>query len=82
MIQSRFSGRRFVARVLAALAFVGCVENELRAQELRVLPGTQPLLTQGDLSAQMVAGIDTFLMRALERAPEARAAEEPAPGRA
>lgn len=31
-----------------------------------VLPGTKPLTLQGDLSAQMVAGIDRFLMRAID----------------
>jgi dienelactone hydrolase len=32
-----------------------------------VLPGTQPLTLQGDLSAQMVAGIDGFLTRETEQ---------------
>ena len=36
------------------------------AQEAQVLSGTQPLTLQGDLSAQMVAGIDTFLSREIE----------------
>ncbi len=36
------------------------------AQE--VLPGTQPLTLQGDLSAQMVAGIDRFLTREARQA--------------
>jgi dienelactone hydrolase len=31
------------------------------------LPGTQPLTLQGDLGAQMVAGVDKFLMRETER---------------
>ena len=35
------------------------------AQE--VLPNTQPLTLTGDLSAQMVAGIDEFFMREIER---------------
>ena len=37
------------------------------------LPGTAELTWEGDLSARMVAGIDRFLMRRLEAAPEARA---------
>src|SRR5438552_2048227 len=37
------------------------------AQEVVPLPGTQPLTLQGDLSAQMVAGIDRFLLREIER---------------
>src|SRR5206468_4713579 len=36
------------------------------AQNAEVLSGTQPLVLQGDLSAQMVAGIDTFLYREIE----------------
>ena len=32
---------------------------------LEVLPGTRPLVAEGDLAAQMVAGIDRFLMREL-----------------
>lgn len=32
------------------------------------LPGTKPLELQGDFSAQMVAGIDKFLLREIERA--------------
>ena len=38
------------------------------------LPGTAELTWDGDLSARMVAGIDRFLMRRLEAAPEGRAA--------
>jgi dienelactone hydrolase len=43
-----------------------------RAQET-VLPATQPLTLQGDLSAQMVAGIDRFLMREIEQSTAERA---------
>src|SRR5207247_2052959 len=39
----------------------------MSAQERQNLPATQPLSLQGDLSAQMVAGIDAFLMRLIER---------------
>src|SRR5258706_2739765 len=35
--------------------------------ETRGLPGTGPLTVEGDLSAQMVAGIDKFLTRETER---------------
>ena len=44
------------------------------AQQPGNLPGTAELTWEGDLSARMVAGIDRFLMRRLEAAPEARAA--------
>src|SRR4051812_38706676 len=36
------------------------------------LPGTKPLTTEGDLAAQMVAGIDKYLMRELEASVEKR----------
>jgi dienelactone hydrolase len=39
----------------------------LSAEEVAVLPATQSLTLQGDLSAQMVAGIDKFLMHEIER---------------
>ena len=37
------------------------------AQTIDVLPGTEPLTWEGDLSARMVAGIDQFLMGELDR---------------
>jgi len=39
----------------------------------RQLPGTIPLTLEGDLSAQMVMGIDRFLMRELEASIALRA---------
>ncbi|HZT41275.1 MAG TPA: dienelactone hydrolase family protein [Chthonomonadaceae bacterium] len=38
------------------------------------LPGTEPLTLQGDLAAQMVAGIDRFLMREIDRCADRREA--------
>jgi dienelactone hydrolase len=38
------------------------------------LPDTRPLTTEGDLAAQMVAGIDKYLMRELAAAPAKRKA--------
>ena len=37
------------------------------AEDIVTLPGTQPLTMTGDLSAQMVAGIDAFLSREIEQ---------------
>ena len=51
------------ARLVWLAALFVCLAGA--AQE--VLPGTQPLTLQGDLSAQMVAGIDKFFMRELEQ---------------
>src|SRR5262245_58040519 len=36
------------------------------------LPGTKPLTAEGDLAAQMVAGIDKYLMRELAASVEKR----------
>ncbi len=47
----------------AILAAQSCAEE---------LPNTQPLTAQGDLSAQMVEGIDRWLMRETERVANAR----------
>src|SRR5207248_596741 len=45
------------------------VKNSLLAQPLA---GTKPLTTEGDLAAQMVAGIDKYLMRELAASVEKR----------
>src|SRR6185503_9043440 len=44
----------------------------ISAQERHSLPATQPLTLEGDLSALMVSGIDTFLMRLTEGSMEER----------
>src|SRR5687767_14929800 len=38
------------------------------------LPGTEPLRAEGDLASQMVEGIDRFLLRETQAAPQRRAA--------
>ena len=40
----------------------------------QTVPATRPLEASGDLAAQMVAGIDAFLMRATEESVKERAA--------
>ena len=60
-----------VLRSLLISALLACL---LAAQ---TLPGTKPLERQGDLAAQMVEGIDRYLMRATEAA----ALKRPAPDR-
>ncbi len=52
---------RFTACLLLASSLAAAAQDA-------TLPGTKPLDFQGDLSAQMVAGIDKFLLRELERA--------------
>ncbi len=44
----------------------------VRGQAAATLPGVQPLAMEGDFSAQMVAGIDRFLMREIERSVQER----------
>lgn len=64
------SPRRAFLRSLAILQ-VGAV-TFVGAQQPDVLPGTLPLTMSGDLSAQMVAGIDKFLMREIDQSVSAR----------
>lgn len=52
---------------VAWLLMVVLVRTTL-AEEPAALPDTKPLTLQGDLSAQMVAGIDRFLMRETDHA--------------
>ena len=56
--------------IAALLAFL--LSHPASAQDA-TLAGTSPLTTEGDLSAQMVAGIDRFLMREIDRSVEERA---------
>jgi dienelactone hydrolase len=48
-----------------ALCCLSLASGGARCEEL---PGTMPLIAQGDLAAQMVAGIDKYLMRELKAA--------------
>src|SRR5436190_19297450 len=54
------------------LCLLTALVSPATAQETAVLPGTQPLTMQGDLSVQMVAGIDKFLLRETERSADER----------
>src|SRR5262245_51708019 len=62
--------RSLFVRLIAPLLLLS--GGSLAAQEVAALSGTKPLTLQGDLSAQMVAGIDKFLMREIERSIEER----------
>src|SRR5438034_761491 len=59
-----------VFRFLILVAWL--LSSPLTAQEVTPLPGSGPLTRQGDLSAQMVAGIDKFFMREIERSVQER----------
>ena len=43
------------------------------AAEVEILPGTKPLTIEGDIAAQLVAGVDKFLLRELDKSVERRA---------
>lgn len=66
------------ARPFAFIAYglffqIALALSALAAEDVVPLPGTEPLSRTGDLSAQMVAGIDKFLTRELEQSVQARA---------
>src|ERR1051325_739753 len=44
----------------------------VQGQEKNPLPGTSPLTATGDLSSNMVAGIDSFLMKEIGRSKQER----------
>src|SRR5439155_26455586 len=58
-------------RLFAAVLLLGSA-RPASGQPDDILPGTQPLSWEGDLSAKMVEGIDRFLTREIERSVEAR----------
>ncbi len=61
-----------IARLLAPLLLASLGLPALPAQEGEALPGTKKLDMPGDLAAEMVAGIDRALMRALAVSVEGR----------
>src|SRR6266545_951429 len=70
------TARNLVQLVPSIHLLAGCLVASslaIRAQTTEVLPGTQPLTWDGDLSARMVAGIDKFLMNEIERSVGERA---------
>ena len=58
------------AKTTAFVLLLWCVFTALALGQ--PLPGTEALTAEGDLAAQMVAGIDRYLMRRIETAPERR----------
>jgi len=63
-----------MTRHLIALLIFPCYALTSSAQSL---PNTQPLERPGDIAAQMVAGIDKYLMRELAASPDKRKAITP-----
>ncbi|MBM3831965.1 MAG: hypothetical protein FJ403_01575 [Verrucomicrobia bacterium] len=60
-----------------ALALAAVAQTGLRAAEIiaavEVLPGTQRLTMAGDIASNLVAGVDRFLLRELDKSVERRA---------
>jgi dienelactone hydrolase len=54
------------------LVLAGLLLFTAPAAAQQTLPGTKPLIMPGDLAAQMVAGIDDYLMKALDASVEQR----------
>jgi dienelactone hydrolase len=69
LLRSRQARRSLLA--LAAVLTTFCQVRAALAGE--PLPGTQPLVAEGDLAAQIVSGIDRYLDRVLAAAPQSRA---------
>jgi dienelactone hydrolase len=61
------------ANILCSSVFIVGIVRAILAQDARPLPQTSPLTMTGDLSAQMVEGIDRWLMRETERVSAKRA---------
>ncbi|MBI2825743.1 MAG: hypothetical protein HYX69_13745 [Planctomycetia bacterium] len=59
---------------LGALAFVATMLAPACAADVEPLPGTKPLLLEGDPASQMVDGIDRFLLREIDASVGRRAA--------
>jgi dienelactone hydrolase len=70
----KFQREKFFSRFAVCLVgeLLAGVSLPLFAQPVETLPGTQPLTWDGDLSAKMVAGIDQFLVREIERSVRER----------
>jgi dienelactone hydrolase len=56
---------------LCSSRFVPCLAQDIKPGE--PLAGTKPLTMEGDIAAQMVAGIDKFLLREIDLSVERRA---------
>jgi len=59
-------------RIISLAVVLAATAITLRAAEPDTLPGTEPLTVEGDIAAQMVAGIDKFLLRKIDESVEKR----------
>ena len=60
-------------RILGLFILASLFVQHSRAAGPEPLPGTRALDVQGDLASQMVAGIDKFLLREIDKSVERRA---------
>ncbi len=58
--------------IFLGFAICAFAQQDFPAQVPATIPGTQSLLMQGDIAAQMVAGADRFLLRELENSVSRR----------
>ncbi len=65
-------GIRIAAVLLCGIGLLPLQADETPKPTPEVLPGTKPLEMSGDLAAQMVEGIDRFLLRQIEAAAKHR----------
>ena len=63
--------RTLACRFVFFAALIFCAES--LAAEAESLPGTQPLMLDGDIASQLVDGVDAFLLAQVEKSTERRA---------
>ena len=72
-LAGKFLSLHYPAMLSIKLAILALLLGSLAAlAQPEQLPNTQPLTLEGDLSAQMVEGIDRFLMREIENSVVSR----------
>ena len=68
---------RIILTTLAAVALlftpISGAEKEAKKEHGPPLPGTKPLTMEGDIASQLVAGVDKFLLREIDKSVERRA---------
>ena len=60
--------------ILVAVIFGAAVASAADEKAIVALPGTEPLTMDGDIAAQLVAGVDKFLLRKTEESAGVRTA--------
>ena len=63
---------RRLSLILFALAMATLSPPPVLSEDAAPLPGTKPLTLEGDMASHLVDGVDTFLLRELEKSVEER----------